>query len=164
MSRGARFHSDATYRALKAAARMAIREAGGLESAAAVTRVERSSLSRYEQPGADLFMPADVMLDLDAANGVPHLTRELARRLGHVLIELPRLDGTGVWGRHLGDVAKECGEAIAVVGAALSVGGTITAEEVRGLDILREVDEAIERLVVLKAALTRLEQDEGKGA
>ncbi|MDP3326648.1 phage regulatory CII family protein, partial [Parvibaculum sp.] len=87
----------------------------------------------------------------------PHLTREIARQLGHVLIALPRLDGTGEWGRHLGAIAEECGQAIAVVGQALSVGGTITAEEVRALKITREVDEAIEKLVSLRAALVALE-------
>ena len=153
-----RFHSAQTYLGLKAATRMLIREAGGLELAARVTRVERASLSRYENPSSEHFLPVDVALDLEAANGEPHVTRFLARAGGHVLIELPRLDGTGAWGRHLGDIAKECGEAIAVVGQALAEGGTITAEEVRELNITREIDEAVERLMALRAALDALEK------
>lgn len=157
----ARFHSEHTYLGLKAATRMLIREAGGVELAAKVTRVERAELSRYENPSTGRFLPVDVLLDLESANGEPHVTRELARAQGHVLIALPRLEGTGEWGRHLGAIAKDCGEAIAVVGEALSVGGTITAEEVKALNIRREVTEAIERLVELEAALAQLEK---KGA
>ena len=118
-----RFHSAQTYRGIKAATRMLVRDAGGLELAAKVTRVERAALSRYENPAAEQFLPVDVLLDLEAANGEAHVTRYLARAQGHVLIELPKLDGTGEWGEHLGAIAKECGEAISVVGAALSAGG-----------------------------------------
>ncbi|MFN4229814.1 phage regulatory CII family protein [Parvibaculum sp.] len=157
-----RFHSDAAYLGLKAATRMLIREAGGLELASKVTRVERAALSRYENPNEGRFAPVDVVLDLEAANGSCHVTRFLAREQGHVLIELPRLEGTGEWGRHLGDIAKECGEAIAVVGQALAQGGTITAEEVRELHITREIDEAVEKLIALRTALQGLEKGRRK--
>lgn len=156
-----RFHSAQTYRGIKAATRMLVRDAGGLELAAKVTRVERAALSRYENPAAEQFLPVDVLLDLEAANGEAHVTRYLARAQGHVLIEMPRLEGTGEWGAHLGAIAKECGEAISVVGAALSAGGEITAEEVRELDIRREVQEAIEKLAALDAALAALEKKGG---
>ncbi|HCX68570.1 phage regulatory CII family protein [Parvibaculum sp.] len=153
-----RFHSEDTYLRLKAATRLLMRDAGGLELAAKVTRIERAELSRCENPNVGRFLPVDVLLDLEAANGEPHLTREIARAQGHVLIELPSLDGTGEWGRHLGDIAKECGEAIAVVGQALAQGGTITAEEVRELNITREIDEAVEKLIALRTALADLEK------
>ncbi|MEW6092224.1 MAG: phage regulatory CII family protein [Pseudomonadota bacterium] len=156
-----RFHSAQTYRGIKAATRMLVRDAGGLELAAKVTRVERAALSRYENPAAEQFLPVDVLLDLEAANGEAHVTRFLARAQGHVLIELPKLDGTGAFGEHLGAIAKECGEAIAVVGEALAAGGTITAEEVRELDILREIDEAVEKLMALRTALVHLEKQSG---
>lgn len=157
-----RFHSAQTYRGLKTATRMLVRDAGGLELAAKVTRVERATLSRYENPSTEFFLPADVLLDLEAANGECHVTRYLARALGHVLIELPRLEGTGAFGEHLGAIAKECGEAISVVGEALAAGGTITAEEVRELDILREIDEAVEKLMALRAALVQVEKSAGR--
>lgn len=157
-----RFHGESLYRGLKTATRMLVRDAGGLELAAKVTRVERATLSRYENPASEFFLPVDVALDLEAANGEPHVTRFLARAQGHVLIELPRLEGAGEWGQHLGDIAKECGEAIAVVGQALAAGGTITAEEVRELHIRREVQEAIEKLAALDAALGALEKKGGR--
>lgn len=158
----ARFHSAQTYRGIKTATRMLVRDAGGLELAAKVTRVERATLSRYENPATEFFLPVDVLLDLEAANGEAHVTRYLARAQGHVLIELPKLDGTGAFGEHLGAIAKECGEAIAVVGEALAAGGTITAEEVRELHIRREVQEAIEKLAALDAALGALEKKGGR--
>lgn len=165
----ARFHPEATYRAIKAATRLLIRDAGGLELAAKVTRVERAELSRYENPAVERFLPVDVLLDLEAANGEPHVTRELARRLGHVLIELPRHEAGGKWGDHLGQIAKECGEAISVVGQALAGDGEITMDDLRRLPIKREISEAIEKLAALREALAQLEKGArrapgGKGA
>lgn len=75
------------YRQLKAAARRLVAKAGGLEAAAAVTRVNVSRLGDYQHPEALAFMPADVIADIESDVGDPIVTRELAALAGFDLIE-----------------------------------------------------------------------------
>lgn len=53
-----------------AAARSLIAECGGLEEASSACRVSVPSLSNYQNPRGDAFMPADVLADLEAYAGV----------------------------------------------------------------------------------------------
>lgn len=66
--------------ALKTATRRLIRAAGGVESAASVSRVQKSSLSDYQNPALpDHFMPIDIVLELERDTGTHPVTQALAR-------------------------------------------------------------------------------------
>jgi predicted ATPase with chaperone activity len=58
-------------------ARRLIEACGGLEEAAQACRVSKSKLSDYQNPMVGLFMPADVMFDLEAYAGEPSYSRAL---------------------------------------------------------------------------------------
>ena len=59
-------------------ARDLIEACGGLDEAAAICRVGKSSLSDYQLPQISTTMPADVMADLEAYCGEPIYSREIA--------------------------------------------------------------------------------------
>jgi len=59
-------------------AKRLIQSCGGLEEAAANCRLERSRLADFQNPEADAFMPADVMVDLEAYAGEPIYSRAIA--------------------------------------------------------------------------------------
>lgn len=160
-----RFHPRSAYNALKAATRRLTEMAGGLEPASCVTRVRKSQLGDYGNPHTtESFMPVDVLLDIEASLGEPVLTRELARLQGHVLIAIPQANASDdVFYRHLGEMGKECGEAIAKVSEALLNGGTIYDWEIEKLNLRGEIREAIEALTRMDHALAQV-QTNGKKA
>lgn len=156
-------HATPVYLRLKAAARALVKQAGGQEAAAMVTRAGHQTLSRYGLPDDAAFMPVDVVADLEADVGQPVITRVLADLSGHLLVARPKVDGADPeWIERLSALAKESGEAIARLGQALSVGGTITADEVRDLELRRELREAAEVLAAIDLVLARIETD-GEG-
>lgn len=53
---------------------------GGLDECVPHCRISKSKLSDYSNPNAPLFMPADVMADLEAYCGLPIYSRALANR------------------------------------------------------------------------------------
>lgn len=142
------------YLALKGASRLLIEATGGLRFAAEITGFPMSKLSEAQQVSMmDRSMRIDHVLELEQATGEPHVTRELARLQGLILIEPPRFESDDVFVRHLGQVGKECGEAMAKVAEAVAHGGTVYAYEIRDGKLMDEVDEAIEALARLKTAL-----------
>jgi len=153
-AQGLRFHPAHLYAALKSATRGLIRATGGLENARAVTRVSVPHIARYgDVKDMTAFMPIDVVLDIEAALGEPIITRELARLQGHVLLSLPAVQGDdGPWGKEIGEIARECGDVLSAAGTAFAQGGVITADEIRTLNIVGQVNEAIEALVAFRAA------------
>ena len=75
---------------------------------------------------------------------------------GYLLIPKPPTKGDARWVEHLGSLAKEAGEAMAKLGEAFARGGTITADEVREMELRREVAEAMEVLARIDKALDLL--------
>jgi hypothetical protein len=146
------------YDAIKAAFRRLVRTCGGPAQAADITRSDKARLSRYGAPDESMNAPVDVVADLEAESGKPEVTRVLADLSGYLLIPQPPQHGDPVWIEHLGALGKEAGEAIARLSQALSNGGTITAEEVRDLELIREVSEAMEVLARIKHALQEVER------
>lgn len=59
-------------------AKRLIQSCGGLEEAAENCRLERSRLAEFQNPEAAAFMPADVMVDLEAYAGEPIYSRAIA--------------------------------------------------------------------------------------
>lgn len=132
------------YLRLKTATRALIGAVGGIDGAAASSRVGRSEMSRYQDPHAlGVQMPVDVVADLEAACGVPFVTRALAARAEHALIPLLVPGEPAALSRHLSAVAKEFAELVAAATAA-QADGVLDRHEID--DIEREAVELEARL------------------
>lgn len=149
---------EGDYLALKSATRQLVRQCGGVEAGAAVTRAGFQTLSKYGRPQEPVFAPVDVIADLEADAGAPLVTRQLAALAHHVLVPLPRGGtGKGRWYRHISEVTQGVGEVVQRLGRALEDDGDVSREEVKRLDLREEVREAIADLVELDRALAELE-------
>lgn len=144
-----RIHSREIYNRLKAATRRLIKCAGGVEAAAMDTRVSWANLSKYENINAEgVFMPLDVIADLETATGSYAVTEALAALHGAVLMHKPAADRDGVMTAHIAKVLKETGETVEAVGASIS-DGTIDRRERES--IITQIDEAVHALMALRA-------------
>ncbi len=158
-----RASSDKDRARLKLAVRRQVKACGGQESAASITRVGPQTLSDYgnhlSDRHRDTHCPLDVLLDL-TLDGGPVALVELCRIAGGVYVPLPTTGAASDWAREIADVAREGGEAVARLCEALSSGGIITADEIRAMELRREVAEAIEALVAVDRHLLRIEESE----
>lgn len=161
-----------TYAALKTATRHLVDEAGGIDAAGASTRVGRATMAQYysrDERNAAVYAPLDVIADLEAATGVPTITRHLARLAGYELVPALAKDAEAV-------APSDAVRAALMMGASLSVGvgryqqlaieaaedGNISPAE------LRELEEALYKLSrVTQSAhdtVVRLRQNANPGA
>ena len=81
-------HPAHAYHGIKAAVRIAVGYVGGIDAAASITRVGRTLIGAYQDLASDRFIPADVILDIEAIAGGPHITAALARAQGYELLAL----------------------------------------------------------------------------
>jgi len=110
-------------------------------------------LGRYGRASEGMFAPVDVVADLEQDAGEPIVTRYLADLQGYVLFAKPPAHGDAEWVAHLGALGKEAGEAMARLSEALASGGVVTAQEVRDLELRREIGDVIEVLARIDSAL-----------
>ena len=117
-----RIFTSADYAALKNAVRRACQQAGGgLRTLAAMTRLSAAQLSRFGDLDSDQSIPLDVALDLDSLAGQPVITAALADRLGYELVPLARaMVENATIAQHLSTLARESGDALSTIAAALS--------------------------------------------
>ena len=135
------------YLKLKAATRKLIKYAGNGTHAAENTRVSQQRLSEYGTPQGQLFMPIDVLADLEAEVG-PIVTAELAAMSNHLLVPMPAACRAGsVLARITGEAMKETSEVFITIADTLK-DGRITGDEAERLRT--EIDEALAKLVALK--------------
>lgn len=150
MSRGRQL-PDRDYQALKAATRQLVNAAGGTVAAAAVTRGDHQSVSRYgsaHPDNADRFMPIDVLADLESECEQPVLTKELARLSGHLLVPVPRVVRSGTaLGVITAKALKETSEVFVALAEGMGDGKICAADATH---IGKEIDEALAKLVALK--------------
>ncbi|MCL8385495.1 phage regulatory CII family protein [Xanthobacter aminoxidans] len=162
MNKLARPHREADYLTLKGATRRLVEACGGVESASAVTRTGFQTLSKYGLPKEIVFVPVDVVADLEADAGDPLVTRALAALAGHVLVPLPHGDpGKGRWYRHISEIAKDVGSVVQRLGEALEDDGEVSKAEMRALALRERVQHAIAELATLDRALAELERGQG---
>lgn len=139
------------YQKLKAASRALVATVGGAVAAAAVTRGDHQSVSRYgsaHPDNADRFMPIDVVADLESECEQPVLTRVLAEMSGFLLVPVPRAVGSGTaLGRVVAAALKETSQVFVRMADALG-DGRLSADEAR--EIAAEVNEAMIMLAALK--------------
>lgn len=150
MSRGRQL-PDRDYQALKAATRQLVNSAGGASAAAAVTRGDHQSISRYgsaHADNADRFMPIDVLADLESECEQPVLTKELARLSGHLLVPVPSVVRSGTaLGVITAKALKETSEVFVALADGMGDGKLCAADAAH---IGREIDEALAKLAALK--------------
>lgn len=156
----ARQHAAQGYAGLKTGTRLLTRDLGGIDAAAACSRVGRTLWSDYASPHSDRFIPVDVVIDAEAIAGTPYVTAAMARAQGYHLVPLlarPR----GELGDALGRISTGVGALFATVAAAFSDGALSPAER----DTLARELDAVARLAgearCLLVAPPRSEQEEG---
>jgi hypothetical protein len=82
--------TDSEIRGLKTVSRALIEANGGLESAAQVTRPNKTALAlAYDQNAPDRFLTIDAVADLERAAGKPIVTSHLAALAHYRLVGMP---------------------------------------------------------------------------
>lgn len=127
----ARLTSDIDRSALKTATRAAVVGAGGLEAAASVCRLSKTSLAAAYDPNApERFAPIDVAADLDACGpSPPPITATLARLAGYRLVRVGAAEGR--LGRSVAQVLSGAAEVGAAYARATEDGRVTAAERSR---------------------------------
>lgn len=132
-----RSHTPESHAALKTAFRLLVRDVGGLEAAASLTRVRTSELARYYDPASASWPPADVVADLEAASPAPHVTAVLARLAQHRLAALGGLAEAGSSRAiALASTLHRTGEFCTEYAVSLADGHINAAESARLADLL----------------------------
>lgn len=159
MNTGRQLRND-FYLALKAATRRLLKQVGGQESGATITRVSHQHLSKCGNPHIDdVYIPVDVLADLEVDAGAPFVTKVLAQASGYVLVPIPQVEGSGVWVERVGRLSKEAGEAIARICEALADDNDITAKESVHLKLRKELADVLEAVAEIDTVLERLEAE-----
>lgn len=150
---------EASYLALKSAARQLIRQLGGVEAAADDTRVGKSALGRYYDQNSPDFMPVDVALDLMLAarsqGGDATVARTLAELLGFQLVQAEQGGALGDWLRHTCSLSIQAVQVANEVAIAAS-DGTITKEEAQS--ILPQITKVARATATLHESISRIAQ------
>jgi hypothetical protein len=148
--------SPAVLARLSAGSRSAVEQCGGVDGAAATSGRGRSTAGRWmsrndpDQPPLDAALAMDQVVVLQGR--IPPILSAYARELGHVAIRLPDApDGSTGWHQSMGTVSSQVGEAMARICTALGDDGAVSAREVATLNIVGEIDGAIEALVAMRA-------------
>ena len=95
---------------LKRATRRQIEASGGVEAAQGATRVSKASLGHYQNPlMTDLFMPADVVIDLTLDSGQVHMLQEMAQLAGGVFIRAAHDANHPQFSDQLAELGKDVG-------------------------------------------------------
>ena len=119
--------SEEERRALKTGFRVLVQHCGGLEAAAAATRVAKTALAAgYDQEAADRFAALDVVADLERAAGQPVITRLLAAMHGMALVHVEPLSGCAL--RAIAEVGQKSSEVFARFGFAVADGAITQGE------------------------------------
>lgn len=138
---------------LKTATRRLIRAAGGIESAAIVTRVGKSALSFYQNPEMpDHFMPIDVAVDLESDTGAFHVTQALCRLSGGTLHRESGRGGREAedFSAHLPGIGAHIGQVYSEAARAMA-DGALSEAECRSL--IARLEDSIGALVHARNAL-----------
>ena len=158
-----REHSRATYQSLRAATRKT-NSVLGLEASADICGCGKTTLGRYQEAG-DHFIPIDKVADLEAREGAdfPHIIDRLAQLAGYVLVPTPKVDNADPYAMGaLAQATKEFGDVASVISQALAGDGKISVDEIKQLDIEKELRQAQQALAVLNQLITDI-KEEGEG-
>lgn len=158
---GKRPQEDHVYDALCRATRELILSAGGLERAAQKTRVSKSTLASYYDPQASVFMPIDVVADLESTVNDMPVSRELARLKKVFICEVPDASRDDMI-EFLADVADRVGSVFRESSIALAKESDLNAEEVASLR--DAVYECFQSLLTLESSIRTVGSGSGDEA
>lgn len=155
----------AARQSLKRATRALIGAVGGQEAAVGFCRIRRQqALSEYCSVAADhieRFAPIDVIADLEGVTagfpGAPHVTRELARQAGFVLVPLPAAHETADLADCLPRIIRETADVTAALAAQLSAARFALPSALRPAALRREIAEAVQALMDCDALLAEVQ-------
>ena len=133
---------------------------GGIECAAASTRVNQAQIARYGQPHGTDWMPIDVVADLEKEIGAPVVSRALAQTLGYELVPLPAGRWDGDINQQLAAMLKEMGDVVRSIGQALADDGCISKDEARKLQLRKELADLLQVAVGMDVAIKQIEEGE----
>lgn len=157
--------SQNEYDGLKHASKRLIKACGGLEAASMITRVGHSELARYYALEEKLFMPVDVVSDLEAIADSPVISQTLAQMLGYTLIQLQPADTATPhhhWTSQLAHLGQETAAVLKQIGMALSEHGTLTAHSINHHHLILHLDNLIQAAMQLKAAMAQRQERENQ--
>lgn len=155
--------SQSEYGGLKQASKRLIKACGGLEASSMITRVGHSELARYYAPEEKLFIPIDVVADLEAIAGNPVVTQALAHMQGYTLVQLQPMETAAPhhhWTMQLAHLGQETAAVLKQIGMALSEHGTLTAHSINHQHLLMHIDNLIQAAMQLKAAMVQRQERE----
>lgn len=157
-----RLRPSADYAILKQASKRLVKACGGLESTALITRVGHSELARYYDPSEKLFMPIDIVADLETDCKNPLITRALAQLMGYELVTPPaEVSDTEMlhhWPVLLANLGQETAATLAQISAALSINGTLTADTIKSHTLTAHLNGLIQAALQLKAIINHRQQ------
>lgn len=152
-------YSDVEYSQLKQATRHLVKACGGLEAAAAVTRVGHSELSRYYDPREKLLIPADIIADLERDCGRPILTQTLANLIGFELVQLPHTAGNRDdchhWSALLALLGEETAALLQNLAKGLADHGTLSEDAIADNRLIEHLDNLLETAIQLRHTMLR---------
>ena len=153
-----------TTEALKAATRRLVKACGGQESCALIAGIGTVRHQHFSEVGAPdrptEFLRLDRVMLMEADCGQPIITDVLARATNHRLVPLPLIASTRTpLGRVTAQAMKETADVFVRLGGFLD-DGVLNATEGAQLD--REIDEAILKLLALKAEAGALVERGGR--
>jgi hypothetical protein len=126
---GAPMHltTEEERRALKTGFRVLVQHSGGLEAAAAASRLNKTHLAAsYDQEAKDRFPALDVVADLERAAGVPVVTKLLAAMHGLALVHVEPIGGCAI--SAIASVGQNSSDVFAAFVRAVSDGVITEAE------------------------------------
>ncbi|MBS1029165.1 hypothetical protein [Gluconobacter albidus] len=131
--------------ALKTATQMAVRAIGGIDAAAAVTRVGRARISEYQNRNSTTTAPVDIAIVLDEFAQEPFILQTMAHELGYNLTPIQL--GHGDVAEIMEDVADKANDTMKMTIRVLA-DGIVTVEEAHSLGheltkLRRVVDHAL---------------------
>ncbi len=147
--------SPAVLARLSLATGAAVDSCGGVEGAGRASGRSKSTAGRWSTTNEPDQPPLDAALAMDRVvmlqGRAPPILTAMARELGHVAIRLPDApEGASAWHQGIGQVSAQVGEAVQSICAALADDGDVSGREVRRLNIVGEIDDAIAEMVKLR--------------
>jgi hypothetical protein len=153
------FQSETAYLRLKAVSRRLTDAAGGPVPAARITRIDAPRLSRCGSNFEAMFLPLDVISDLEVDTGEPIVSRELARQAGFVLVPAP-VAGARLGATDIGCLVKESGDVVSGLVASLEGDNRVTAQDARRFDLLRQSEELVDIAMAIRNGIAALTEED----
>lgn len=147
---------------LKRATTDMVKGVGGVEAAAAFTRVGKTMLADYGSLNrTDCFAPIDIVADLEPLarerSGWPHVTQALCRTMGGVFVALPDVAITGgdLFEQHA-ELAEQASDVTRAICAGMKDGKWDPED---GVELEKHCDDLLDVVIRLRALARHTQGD-----